>query len=158
MCVLAHCMDARLGCYEGSQVCWSRDVTRPFVPDSGLACAECCLRQASMKPRKRRLRERCPTRFSYRIVWPCTRKMWLMRLTPALSPQECRFCLRVLAELNAFMHCSNDIPLGQELIRDVLSRSVSHSKCYATLGDCDDFGHLLHVDHSGGTASQSFSL
>ena len=31
-CVLEHCLDARLGCCEGAQVCWSRDVSRSCSP------------------------------------------------------------------------------------------------------------------------------
>ena len=42
-CVVNHRLDARFGCHEGPHVCWSRDVSRSFVSDSGLACAECGL-------------------------------------------------------------------------------------------------------------------
>ena len=57
------------------------------------------------------------------------------------------------------MHCSNDVCLGQELVRDVLSRSDSHSKCYALLGDCGDFGHILYIADSslGRCCIQSFT-
>ena len=39
-CILDHRLDARFGCNGCSQVCRSRDVSRSFVPDSGLASAE----------------------------------------------------------------------------------------------------------------------
>ena len=32
-----------------------------------------------------------------------------------------KFCLRVLTQLKAIMHCSNDVCLGQELVHDDLS-------------------------------------
>ena len=41
-----------------------------------------------------------------------------------------KFRLRVLAELDAFVHFSNDVCLAQEVVRDVLSRSDSGSEKY----------------------------
>ena len=41
--ILYHRLDVGLGCDECSQVCRSRDVSRSFVADSRLACAECKL-------------------------------------------------------------------------------------------------------------------
>ena len=35
--------------------------------------------------------------------------------------KECKFCLRILAQLNTFVHCSNDVCFGQELICDELT-------------------------------------
>ena len=43
---LVSSLGARCDCREGTQVCWSRDVSRSLVPDSGLACAECVLYHA----------------------------------------------------------------------------------------------------------------
>ena len=43
-CILDQCLDARLGCDDGSQVRWRRDVSRSLVTDSGLACVESALR------------------------------------------------------------------------------------------------------------------
>ena len=99
--------------------------SRSFVSDSRLASA--VHREAREEALERTLPNLAEdfSRFSYNIVWPCTRRMWLMRLT------ESKFCLWVLAKLNAFVHCLNDIRLGQELIRDVLSRSDSNSNCCA---------------------------
>ena len=67
-----------------------------------------------------------------------------MRLTHTLS-EEGKFRLRVLVELNAFVHCSNDVCLGQELVRDVLLGSDSDSECDASSGTCGGFCHVLHV-------------
>ena len=44
--------------------------------------------------------------------------------------------LRVLAELDAFVHCSDDLCLAQEPVRDVLSRPNSYSEGGAAVGDC----------------------
>ena len=46
--------------------------------------------------------------------------------------QESKFCLRALAELDAFVHSSNEVRLYQELLRDELSRSDSDSECDAS--------------------------
>ena len=77
-CVLDHCLDARLACHEGSQVCKSRCVSRCFVPDSGLTCTECrlrVLRETWEEPFERppNLVITSAARCSWRIVWPCTR-------------------------------------------------------------------------------------
>ena len=48
-CILDQCLDARLGCDDGSQVRWSRGVSRSLVTDSGLACVECGLRHAVLR-------------------------------------------------------------------------------------------------------------
>ena len=71
-----------------------------------------------------------------------------MRLTPRLSRREGKFRLRVLVELNAFVHSSNDVCFPQELVRDFLSGSDNNSECDASSGHCGDSGHVLHVaDH-----------
>ena len=59
--------------------------------------------------------------------------------------EEGKFRLWVLAELDAIVHCSNDVCFAQELVRYVLSRSDSDSECDASRGSCGDFGHVLHV-------------
>ena len=68
-----------------------------------------------------------------------------MRLNSHTLSEEGKYSLRVLTKLDAFIHCSNDVCLAQELVRDVLSRSDSDSKCDASSGNCGDFGHVLHV-------------
>ena len=45
-------------------------------------------------------------------------------------------CLRVQAELDAFVHRSDDIRLARELVRDEPPRSNSNSKCDATFLNC----------------------
>ena len=57
-----------------------------------------------------------------------------------LSEQD-ELRLRVLAELDTFMHCSNDVLLTQELVRDELPRFNSDSECDASSGDYRGFGH-----------------
>ena len=49
--------------------------------------------------------------------------------------KEGELCLRVLAELDAFVHCSDDIR-PQELVHDELPRTNSNSECDATVGNC----------------------
>ena len=51
----------------------------------------------------------------------------------------------LLAELDAFAHCPNDLCFAQELVRDLLSKSDSDSECDASSGKCGDFGHAVHV-------------
>ena len=65
-------------------------------------------------------------------------------ISHALS-EEGEFRLRVLAELDAFVHCSNDVCFAQELVRELRSRSDRDSECDAPSGNCGDSGHVLHV-------------
>ena len=54
-CVLDHCLDARLGYCESSEVCKSRDVSRFFVQDSGQpALSVACVILSSVRPGKSR--------------------------------------------------------------------------------------------------------
>ena len=59
--------------------------------------------------------------------------------------EDGKFRLRVLAKLIAFVHCSNDVYLAEELVRNVLSRSNSDSECDASSGNCAELGLVLHV-------------
>ena len=49
-----------------------------------------------------------------------------------------KFCLRILAQLNTLVHGANDVCLGQEVVRDALSRSDSDSEGDASSGNCGD--------------------
>ena len=61
-CVLCHRLEARSGCCECSQVCRSRHVSRSFVSNSELACAECGSHQAVLvNPGKSLSRDLCPS-------------------------------------------------------------------------------------------------
>ena len=60
--------------------------------------------------------------------------MWLIRLTPNFLEGE--LCLWILAELNALVHCADDICLAQELVRDELPRPNSDSERDAAVRDC----------------------
>ena len=64
--------------------------------------------------------------------------MWLIRLTPRLSRRRA-------AELDALVHCANDILLAQELVRDELPRPDSNFECDATSGNHGDFGQGPNV-------------
>ena len=59
--------------------------------------------------------------------------------------KESNVILRILAQLNTFVHCSNDVYFGQELVRDELTGSHGDSECAASSSDCGDRGHFLHV-------------
>ena len=67
-----------------------------------------------------------------------------MRLTPTLS-EESKFRLWVLAKLHAFVQCSNDVCLAQELVRHELPWPDSNSECDASSGNFGYFGHVVHV-------------
>ena len=56
---------------------------------------------------------------------------------------ESKFCLRVLTQLDTFVHSSNDVRLCQALVLDELSKSHGDSECDASSGYCGD--HVLHV-------------
>ena len=115
-CVLDHCLDARLGCCKSSQVCWSRGVSRYFVSDSALANAECGLRRTVLREGREEALERTLRRrfqqpfFSCKIVWPCTRRMCLTRLTPRLSSRRANSVCRS-------WHTSPPIAVGSRRVR-----------------------------------------
>ena len=119
-------------------------VLRSFEHNSRLACAEGRLRHAVLcetreEPFERPLPDLVVDRCSPLFLQDCV----------AVNPQdvvdtadaqtfskEGELCLRVLAELDAFVYCSDDIPLAQELVRDELSRSDSGSESDASGGNC----------------------
>ena len=113
-------------------MCWSRDVTRSFVPDSGLASAECRLRQTVLREAKGEALARtlpnlvvdfCSPLFLKDCVAVYSQDVVDAANSHTLS-EEGQFRLRVLAELDALMHCSDDIHLAQELVRDELPMIV----------------------------------
>ena len=53
---------------------------------------------------------------------------------PQTLPEEGELCLRVLAELDAFVHCADDNCLAQELVRDKLPRPNCDSERDAAVG------------------------
>ena len=88
------------------------DVSRSFVPDSGLSSTERGLRHAVLREIREEAFERPlpeprrgflqPTVVPEGFVWPSTRRMWLIRLTPRLSRRRANSVCVILAELNAF--------------------------------------------------------
>ena len=130
-------------------MCRSRDVSRSFVPDSGLVSAECRLRHTVPPGRPERplphlVVDFCSPLFLKDCVAVFSQDV-VDAANPHTPPEEGKFRLRLLAELDAFVHFSSDVCFAQELARDVLSRSDSDSECGASSGNCGDFGHVLHV-------------
>ena len=71
-----------------------------------------------------------------------------------------KFCARILTHLDSFVHSSNDVYLGQELLRGVLSRSDSDSKCDAPSSYRETLAMFCTSPslHSGGPAPKSSML
>ena len=55
---------------------------------------------------------------------------------PRALSEEGELRLRILTELNALVHCEDDICLAQELVREKLPGPNSDSECDAAVGDC----------------------
>ena len=125
-CVTDHALDARFGCGEGSQVCRSCNVPRPFEPG--------CLRHAVLHETREEPIEGPLPNFivnrPLRFVPPglCGREPVVDSADPQTFCEERELCLRVLAELNALVHCADDICLAQKLVRDELPRPNSDSE------------------------------
>ena len=131
----------------------SRGFLKP-IPD-WLALRVACVMLSSVRPRKSRSKDRCPNFIANRR---CT---LFLHDCVAVNPQdvvdtvdaqtlseEGALCLWILAELNAPMHCSDDICLAEELVRDELPRPNSDFERDATVGDCRGFSHAPHVASS----------
>ena len=128
-CVLDHSLDARFGCDESSQVCRCSDVSRPFQPNSGLACTKgrlchAVLRETRKEPFKRPLPDLVvdlcsPLFLQDRVV--VNRQDVVGTANSQTLSEEGELRLRVLAELDAFVHCSNTVcfhvSLGRRLPR-----------------------------------------
>ena len=137
-CVTDRTLDARF------EVCRSSDVPRSFEPNSRLACAEGCLCHAVLcetreEPFKRPLPDLvvdfCSPLFLQDCVAVNPPDVVGTANSQTLS-EEGELRLRVLAELDAFVHCSDDICLAQELVRDEVQRPNSDSECDGTGGTC----------------------
>ena len=57
--------------------------------------------------------------------------MWYATNTKTFA-KESKFCLRVLTQLDTFVHGSDDVCLGQEMVRTELSGYCNHSECGAS--------------------------
>ena len=89
---------------------------------------------SSVKPGKSHSRDRCPNLiadFSSSLFLQDPVALHSQNVIDATDAktfaQESKFCLRVLTQLDTFVHSSDDVRLGQELVRDQLSRSYSDS-------------------------------
>ena len=142
-CVQDHCLNARFGCDESSQV-WRRcDVSRSFESDSGLASTERCLYHAVLRETREEPFERPVPNLVIDFCSPLFRKECV-----AVNSQDVVRAADSQILSGAFVHCSNDVCFAQELLRDVLSWSDSDSKCDASSGNCGDFGHIPYVTNS----------
>ena len=133
-----------------------------FVPESGLACTECRLRHTVIRETWEEPFERplpnpvvdfCSPLFLKNCVAVYSQDVVDAADSHDLS-EEGNFRLRVLAELDASVHCSTDVSFAQELVREVLSRSDSESsvKLPAVTVVCTS-----PIIHSEGAASRSFT-
>ena len=113
----------------------------PLRPNSGLACAEGRLRHAVLceareepfeGPLPDLVMDRCSTLFLQDCVAVHQQDVVDTAYSQTFS-EEGELCLRVLAQLDAFVHGSDDIRL---LVRDELPRPNSNSECAATVGNC----------------------
>ena len=120
-CVSDHTLDARFACDESSQVCKSSAVSHSLEPI-----------------------HRCRPLFLQDFV-----AVNLQDVVDAADAQtfskEGELCLRILAMLDAIVHCTDDFSLVQELVRDELPRSDSNSECDATVCNCRVLGQAPDV-------------
>ena len=112
------------------------------------ALSVACTMLSSVKSGKSLSRDRHPTspqisaaRCSCRIVWPGTRIMWLMRLTPRLSRRRAKFCLWTRS-------CIARMTSALAKSRSAMNwGSHGNSECGASSGSLWR-GHVLHVSNS----------
>ena len=73
--------------------------------------------------------------------------------------KEGELCLRVLAELDDFVHCSDDIRLAQQLVRDELPDPTATPSVMLPAVTADVLAKLRTspILYSGGAASTSFT-
>ena len=102
------------------------------IPDWPALTVAC--RLSSVNPGKNLSRDRCPTGSSSFLTNCVTvHSEDVVDTTDRLSRRS-KFCLRVLTQLNSFVHGPNGICLGQELVRNELSGSNGNSECGASSG------------------------
>ena len=154
--ILDPCLDARFACSECTLVRRSRDVSRSLVSSSSLACAWCGLRHTVFRETPEEPFERPLPHLVVDFCSPLFLKdceaMHSQDVVDAANsqtlPEEGKFRLRVLSELDTFVHGANDIGLGRELVRGKLSWSDSDSECDASKGSCGDSGHVANHPHN----------
>ena len=148
-CVLNHCLDARLVCFEGSQVRQSRDVSRSFVTDSRLASVDCGLYHALFRENRRRAAQIVVTNFSSSLLLQECGAVHSENVVDTTDTktlaEESNLCLWVLTQLDTFVYGWNDVWLGQELVRNEMVLVHCNFECGASGGYCGDRGQFLHV-------------
>ena len=135
---------------------WTRHVPRSLVLHAGLTCAECSLlrtalresreeplKRTSVQPRRRFLQLDSPAGSFGRAS-----ERWVDTGDAKTFAWESNLCLLVLTQLNTFVHSSDDVGLGQELVRNELSGSHSSSERGTSSSRFGDPGHVLHVINS----------
>ena len=138
-------------------MCRSRDVSRSSVSDSGLACAECGLRHTVLREAWEEPFERPPPNLvdfcSPLFLKDCV-AVYSQDVVDAINsqtlPLEGKFCLRVLTQLNSFVHCSAMYCRGPAATPSVMLPTVT-VEILATF--CTS-----RIFHSRGAASRSFTL
>ena len=123
-----------------------------LVSNSRLACAECGLRHTAPRetleeperPLPNHVVDFCSPLFLKGCVTVDSENVVDADNSQTFS-EEGKFRLRVLTQLHSFVHGVDDIGRGRELVRCVLSWSDSDSERGASIRNCEDFGHVLHV-------------
>ena len=84
-CVSRQCFGKRPAVTPSWIIAWMRGraaISAPRCAGAAMSLSVACPMLSSVKPGKSLSRDRYR---SCRIVWPCSRRMWLVRLTPRLS-------------------------------------------------------------------------
>ena len=132
-------------------MCGSSDVSRSFVPDSGLASTECrlssVLGRAVQETAAHLLVDLCSKLFLRDCVAVLRDDVVNAADAKAFAKKN-KFRLQVLTELDSLVQRSDDVCLGQELVRNELSGPCSNSKCDVSSDNCGNFGHRCAVSRS----------
>ena len=134
-----------------------------FVPDSGLTSTERCLRHTVLRETREEPFERPLPKLVVDFHSPdCVATNSLGVVGAANSQtlsEEGKFRLRVLAELNTFVHRTDGVCRGQELIHDALSGSATPRVISSRVTvDILAMFWTSRILHSGGAATRSFTF
>ena len=154
-CVSRECFGKRPAVTPSWIIAWMRGraaISAPRCVGAAMSLSVACPMLSSVKPGKSFSRDRYPTsswisaaRCSCRIVWPCSRRMWLVRLTPRLSRR------RANSVCGSWQSCTRSF---MARMTSALAKSFSainrrgangDSKSNASGDGCGEFGHVLHI-------------